>query len=239
MAAVVEEIMNRELFSMSPSELARDAMTYLVALGITGAPVVDPDGVLVGVVSMRDLVGHDTTLVSARMTSPPLTIRANATIEEAGRIMGESGYHRLVVVDGDSKPVGVVSALDIVRGLIGLPAGHPSTFPHYDQDTGAMWSDDRILELNRIEAAPDGPGVFMLIQGGAGATERPVWVEESKNLRARLIDMLTAEANQPVELRRILALRELRFRTAKIMSSAGRSRLAEQLMSKIYSSKAN
>jgi hypothetical protein len=239
MAAIVEEIMNRELFSLSTSELARDALTYIVALGISGAPVVDADGVLVGVVSMRDLVTKDTELVSILMTAPPLTIGPKATIEQAGRIMGESGYHRLVVVDDGNKPIGVVSSLDIVRGLVGLPTGHPSTFPHYDQDTGAMWSDDRILELDRIEAAPEEAGVFVIIRGGAGSEERPVWVEESKNIRARLIDILTAQANQPTELRRILALRELRFRTARIQSSAARSRTAERLMAKIYNGRSN
>ena len=43
-----------------------------------------------------------------------------ATIQEAARRIGETGHHRLVVVDARDRPVGIVSSLDIVRGLIGM-----------------------------------------------------------------------------------------------------------------------
>lgn len=40
-AKLVQEIMNREVFSLRPEESAEEALNWILALRITGAPVVD------------------------------------------------------------------------------------------------------------------------------------------------------------------------------------------------------
>lgn len=231
MAILVEEIMSREVFSLLPDESVDRALSYILALGITGAPVIDRSGQLRGMISLRDLLPdrHGDT-VGDRMSSPAVSISAKTPIAEAGRLIGETGYHRLVVTDVHGMPAGVVSAIDVVRGMIGLPAVHPATSPHYDPSTGVSWSDDRLLELDRVEAAPEEPGVFVLVRGGAGVEESIVWVESATNVRRRLIDILARRTQQTAELQRVLALRGLRFRTARVDDASQRERLVMSLL---------
>jgi CBS domain-containing protein len=220
MAITVDEIMNRELFSLRPKDHADEALGYLVALEITGAPVLDKKGAPVGVVSMRDLLGRaENTPVELVMTKPALSVRLGASIEEAARLIGETNFHRLIVVDEGGRAVGVVSSLDVIRGLVGLPAQHPPPFPHYDADTDLVWTDDLPLDMDRIEAAPDSPGVFAIIRGGAGKRETVAWAEGSRNVRKRLIDLI--ENGAEGTLGQVLKEKELRYRAARCFGPVG------------------
>jgi CBS-domain-containing membrane protein len=52
------------------------------------------------------------------MSSPPATIPATATVGDAIRRMAEGGYRHLPIVDGDSRPTGVVAVHGIVHYLV-------------------------------------------------------------------------------------------------------------------------
>ncbi len=230
MARFVDEIMNRELFSLHPEETVRDALAYLLALGVSGCPVVDDEGLPVGMIALRDVMDvPDAELVGARMTSPAATVRARSAVEEAARIVGETGYHRLVAVDDDGRARGIVSSVDLVRALAGMPASHPPAFPHYDAETGLTWTDDTPLDLDRVEVAADGPGVIALVHGGAGVVERVVWAEAVRDMRHRLIDILSAPSSQSPALQRWLSRGSLRFRAAAQPDRAQRERVAARL----------
>lgn len=237
MALNVDEIMNRELFSVRPEESAGDALGYLAALRITGAPVLDEEGRPLGVLSLSDLLGRrDNITVGELMSKPVISIAAKSTIDEAGRLIGETGVHRLVAVNEDGAAVGMVSSIDIIRGLLGMPATHPETFPHYDADTDLVWTDDTPLELERVEAAPDGPGVFAILRGGPGRRESLVWAEGVRDVRARLVELLTAGARGP--LGALIGEHGLRFRAARCYGPVGQERvlsiLAEQVSPHIH-----
>jgi CBS domain-containing protein len=222
MAIRVREIMNRELFSLGPEEKAEAALQAILALGITGAPVVDPHGVPMGHVSLRDLVKeHAGTTARDRMTQPAATVSAEARIAEAARRLARTGYHRLIVVDEGGRAVGMVSSLDVIRGLLGLPAPHPPAFPHLDSETGLSWSDDLALDLDEIGAAPDGPGLLVLLCGGAAMSDRVVWAESSERLRSRLNEILTT--TQADLLAAWLEHGSLRFRVASAPDPVERS----------------
>jgi hypothetical protein len=205
-------------------ERADDALSCILALGITGAPVVDQDGIAVGIVSFRDLLTRKTgPLVGDCMSSPVVSVKRSATIQEAARIFSERGFHRLVVVDDDGRAVGIVSVIDCVRGLSGMPASHPATFPHYDPQSGVAWTDDTVFDLEHVDAAPEGPGILVLRVGGANVTETDTWIEPNRNVRARLREMLT----KPQADRRLALLLEryasrLRFRAASVPSTRRR-----------------
>jgi CBS domain-containing protein len=222
MALTVSEIMNREVFSVGPAESVDATRAAILALGITGVPVVNEEGKPLGLVSLRDLVGERPGLTAGeRMTRPPATVPAEVRLGEAARRLARTRYHRLIVVDAGGYVVGMVSALDIIRGLMGLPAPHPASFPHLDRETGLSWTDDLPLELGEIHAAPDGPGVLVLLHGGAGVAERVLWAESSESIRDRLKEMLTTV--QPGLLGAWLGYGGLRFRAASAPDPAERS----------------
>jgi CBS domain-containing protein len=222
MALTVSEIMNREVFSVLPAESVDATRAAILALGITGVPVVNEEGKPMGLVSLRDLVGERPgTTAGERMTRPPATVPADVRLGEAARRLARTRYHRLIVVDAGGYVVGIVSALDIIRGLMGLPAPHPASFPHLDRETGLSWTDDLPLDLDEIHAAPDGPGVLVLLHGGAGVAERVLWAESAESVRHRLKEMLTAV--QPGLLGAWLEHGGLRFRAASAPDAAERS----------------
>jgi len=232
MAAIVKEIMNTEVFTLRTDDLVTDALSFILALGIGGAPVIGHNGSVVGVVSMRDLLrDRSGDLVVDRMNTPPVTVSESTSIAEAGRLLGETGYHRLVVVNR-SRPVGIISTSDVIRGLLGMPAWHPDTFPHYDSDTGLTWTNDLDLVATRVEQVPEGGGIIVLIRGTAGERESTVWVEATDNMRRRLLDMITLPDSQSPILRRVLqtTATPLRFRAAAATDPGEREWLVTKMV---------
>jgi CBS domain-containing protein len=235
MAKKVEEIMNRELFSLRPEDDIDDARGYLLALGIGGAPVSDARGVPIGMVSLRDLVHeHGGPKVFDRMKRPAVSVLPTALVRDAARVMAEHGFHRVPVVDPDGHAVGMVSLIDVVRALVGVPVSHPDTFPHYDHETRLTWSDDAPLDLEHAAFAPDGPGLLVLRLGGPNLPESEVWVEASNNVRARVHDLISL----PQLNRRLTVLLErfpsdLRFRAAYDPDKEHRASTAERIRARI------
>jgi hypothetical protein len=231
MALTVGEVMNREIFSLRPSERVEDALGYLRVLGISGAPVIE-GGKPIGVASFRDMLADgpgDT--VRDRMRKPPITVTADAPLELAARLLAERGVHRVVVVDGEGRAIGVASSLDLLRGMTGVPASHPPTFPHLDLATGMIWTDDLPFDLEHAELAPRGPGVLVLIRGGRGQPERKVWAESVDDVRERLNVMLGYAPDEPEGLKAVLAHpKDLRFRAARSSASRERRRVVRGIL---------
>ncbi|MBX7077863.1 MAG: CBS domain-containing protein [Nannocystaceae bacterium] len=201
MAVAVSEIMNHEVFSVRAGDQATKVMQHLMALGITGAPVLEADGRPVGFVSLRDLVGApESAHVLSRMSAPVESVVEHASIREVAERMSETARQHLVVVDAHGHAVGVVSTLDVIRGLIGRPAPHPEAFPHFDPRTGVSWSNDAQLSFAAVESAPAGPGLFVLIDAQPGHANRIVWSEGTDNLHVRLRDLLATPASAPPHL---------------------------------------
>lgn len=221
MAKTVEEIMNRELFTVRDDESAGDVLHYLMSLGIGGAPVVDTDRKPIGFISLRDVLGgNPRDHVLQRMTVPVDTLPVSAEIPYAATRLCETGRHHLVCVDDDGRAIGFVGSLDVLRGVIGLPISHPPTFPHYDPDTGLPWSDEARLDLEGVEsAAPDGAGLFVLVHARPGRENRVVWSEASANVRRRLTNFLADPSQLPGQLRDVAERGQLWFRAALAPSS--------------------
>jgi hypothetical protein len=229
MASTVKEIMNHELFSVRPTDTTADALNGLLAFGIYGAPVVDSAQRPVGVISLRDVVFRQGATVADRMSSPAVVVRADARISDAAKLIAETGYRRLVVVDDANQVVGMLSAVDVIRGLVGLPVQHPVAFPHLDAKTGLQWTDDAVLDTNWVEVAPDGPGLLLLIYTVPGTPDLVVWAESANNVQTRLLDILSLPQENP-ELNRLLGHRtHLRFRAASVTDPKVREQVIERL----------
>jgi CBS domain-containing protein len=221
MTGTVEHIMNHEVYTVRPSEPAGEVLGMILTLGITAAPVVDDDGVALGLVSLRNLArAKRDEPVSKHMTSPLATVPRDASVEEAGREMGQLAYHHLVVVDEAGKVVGFVSSLDVIRGLVGLPASHPPAFPHQEPESGLSWTRTLALTADNIDrVAPAGPG--MLVLTAAGAPDEVVWAEASSEVATRLRALLAGEHHLPDSVATRLAAGRLEFRSAAFGPAAG------------------
>jgi CBS domain-containing protein len=128
-----QELRVIDLMSIEPVTVAarapvNEAGRLMDRQQIGGLPVVDGASRLVGVISQTDLLrAHADPMISVRwtglrvedlMSSPALTIEADAAVTKAASLMERFQVHRLVVVDRGGRPTGVLSTLDLVRALI-------------------------------------------------------------------------------------------------------------------------
>jgi CBS domain-containing protein len=126
------EVTVGSLMTRDPVCVGADASLVEVAelledYGISGLPVVDRAGRVVGVVSRTDLVrvraamdpwpGWHGMVVGDLMTTPAITIHAAEPVSRAAQEMSARQIHRLVVVGDDATPIGVLSEADIVRDI--------------------------------------------------------------------------------------------------------------------------
>lgn len=128
----VAQLMTPDPIMIDESATVDEAVRMLEENEISGLPVVDRDGLLLGVISQTDIVraravGHlwhrwPGLKVRHLMHSPALTADRSMSLEEAAQIMEHAHVHRLVVVDDDqATPVGVISTTDLVRALARRP----------------------------------------------------------------------------------------------------------------------
>jgi CBS domain-containing protein len=233
MARFVREIMNRELFAVAPGARADQTLRRLVELHVGAAPVVDETGRPIGVVSVVDVVGEAERPASACMTAPAVVVHEEAPIEAAGRLLAETGHRHMTVVDHRGRAVGYVSSVDVLRGLFGLLAPHPAGFSHYDRETGAIWTDDAMLDEASADRAPDGPGLLVLLHGGPRMSETVVWAESVRNVRERLRDLVRSPQTHSPQLAFWIERGQLRFRASALPDEAHRSRLAAKLLDRV------
>lgn len=230
MATIVREVANPELFAVHADARASDVLSFLIALGITTCPVKNPDNTPAGVIGIRALYdAAASSTVGEIMTVPAVTITEDLPLTAAAELMVESGYHHLIVVDGGGRVVSMLSSLDLIRGLAGLPIAHPSTFPHYDSRFGVVWSDELRLDPAALEAAPEAPGVLSLIAGHPGVQDRVVWSERAGDLRQRLFELVQSPEDEIEPLRGWLESESLRFRTARLADNQRAERIVDAL----------
>ena len=121
------QLMSPDVFLLHEVETIRGAVGALLDQRLHGAPVANARGVITGVVSLVDLSrallneqAQPGLRVMDVMSRPALTISAGAGVHECARAMLSSNVHRLVVVDGEGCPVGVLTNTDILRGMVNL-----------------------------------------------------------------------------------------------------------------------
>jgi len=127
MAETIGSILNTKdshLWSMGPEETVYDAIALMADKGI-GALLVVSGGKLVGIISERDyarkiiLHGRHSkdTLIGEIMTTSPMTVTPEHTVDECMRIMTQHRVRHLPVLH-EGALVGVISIGDLVNAII-------------------------------------------------------------------------------------------------------------------------
>lgn len=120
-AMKVAELMTREVVSVAPGASLKQAARLLVENRISGLPVVDEAGVVVGVLSETDIVAAEAggahTLVGQAMTTPPVTVEAHRLVVDGAKLMLADAVNRLPVLE-DGKLVGILTRRDLVRAFV-------------------------------------------------------------------------------------------------------------------------
>jgi len=124
----VGDLMTPDPVVVSESMPLVEAAKLMDLHGVSGLPVVDASGALVGVVSQTDLLHARSTeglwhawpglAVRHLMTRPAVSVDADTGLDEAAELMERLRIHRLVVVADDGRsPVGVLSVSDLVHSM--------------------------------------------------------------------------------------------------------------------------
>jgi CBS domain-containing protein len=124
----VQDFMTRDVVTFDPDMDVLEAARILVEKGISGAPVMDRLGNLVGVLSEKDCLkialsaGYHSEWggrVAEYMHAEVATMNAEASIIDAARRFMEVKYRRFPVLK-DERLVGVISRRDVLRALSAL-----------------------------------------------------------------------------------------------------------------------
>lgn len=142
----IRDVMTSEVITVAPETPLKDVAHLMIDHAVSGIPVVDHEGVVIGVVSEADLlvkergverihrrplaglIGDSKTtreqrdkvnagLASQAMTSPAITIAPDRPLREAADLMIERRVNRLPVVGPDGALLGIVTRADIVRAF--------------------------------------------------------------------------------------------------------------------------
>jgi len=166
----VGDVMTRSVVSVKAWTPLKEVAQLLIERRISGVPVVDDDGVLLGVVSEGDFLMKEQGAQAIRhrplarifgesresraklakigavtageaMTAPAVTIASGRHIAEAAAVMTARGVNRLPVVDGD-RLVGIVTRADLVRAYV-----------RSDEELVATIRDDVLLRILWLDPA--------------------------------------------------------------------------------------
>ena len=109
-----------EPVTLRPDDSVADAFALMERYHISGVPITDTDGLLVGILTNRDL-RFETNLrqpVSALMTSRDLvTAPVGTTLEAANELLRKHRIEKLPVVDGNGKLQGLITVKDIRKRI--------------------------------------------------------------------------------------------------------------------------
>jgi CBS domain-containing protein len=138
----IKDVMTTDVVTVGPNDSLKQVASILAERGISGLPVVDEAGSLLGVVSEADILFKERGPTQRRggllawllepdgaqkleartaeqaMTAPARTIGPDRQVSEAAGRMLEEHVNRLPVVDDQGKLLGIVTRADLVRAFV-------------------------------------------------------------------------------------------------------------------------
>ncbi len=121
----VRQYMDTTVPTLSPTTLVLDAVDFLLKNGVTGAPVVDEDGKVLGILTEKDclkVVAHAPEPDSAQehvadfMTKEVKSIPPNMDVYFAAGLFLKENFRRFPVVE-NGRLVGAITRFDMLRAI--------------------------------------------------------------------------------------------------------------------------
>jgi len=117
----VADIMSRDVFTVGVDDRLDTVSWTLNAELVSGAPVCDGDGRVVGMISKTDIVEAKKPLAMTRasdaMSDGVWCVLPSDAARDVVKLMAEKNIHRVLVVEGYGAPIGIVTAMDVVRAV--------------------------------------------------------------------------------------------------------------------------
>lgn len=113
---IAKDIMTKDVITVGPAASVKELAKTLVRQQISGAPVMNKKGQIVGIVSEADIVANKGKQVKDIMSKKVSSIAEDTPVEEIAALMTAHKISRLPVMRGQ-KLVGLVSRADIVGAI--------------------------------------------------------------------------------------------------------------------------
>ena len=116
---IARDIMTSNVCTIRPDAGAQEAAQLLSQKRISGLPVVNPDGKIIGIVTEADIiskVNREGLRVADIMSHEVITVDEETSVSEIASLLTKRRIKRVPVVQKD-KLVGIVSRADIVNAV--------------------------------------------------------------------------------------------------------------------------
>ncbi|MBV60865.1 MULTISPECIES: CBS domain-containing protein [Abyssibacter] len=123
-----KDYMTANLVTLSPDTSVMEAIRILLDKGISGAPVVDKMGRLVGLLSEKDCMrvathagyyGEAGGKVSEFMSPDVITVEGDTSVIEIAKMFMEKPFKRYPVMD-DNRLIGSISRRDVLKAILAI-----------------------------------------------------------------------------------------------------------------------
>jgi CBS domain-containing protein len=168
----IQDIMTTDVVTATPETSLKELARELVERGISGMPVVEADGSVVGVISETDVIAkerpepydgrmarllgridfeaqakREARLVGETMSSPAITIEPFWTIPGAAELMRVHAVNRLPVIR-QGRLVGLVTRADLVRAFARSDEEIAADIRDYLTFQDGLWNGDGSVQVD-------------------------------------------------------------------------------------------
>ena len=112
------DIMTPNVVTVTPGASIQEAARQLSDYHISGMPVIDGDGRVIGVVSEADIITKTGATVERIMSRRVVSVQEDTPVDEIAQLLTSKRIKRVPVMAGD-RLLGIVSRADIVRMMAG------------------------------------------------------------------------------------------------------------------------
>lgn len=133
--------------TIKPDQTLQDAEDIMASYRISGVPVVDDNGILVGILTNRDMrftKDYTQKAVDEMTVMPLVTAKEGTTLEEAAEIMHASKIEKLPIVDNNNKLIGLITIKDINK---------KREYPNANKDEFGRLRVGAAIGVNQIDRA--------------------------------------------------------------------------------------